>query len=343
MKNELTCAVVRDLLPSYVEGLTSEETNQAVEQHLAACPGCTACRDAMAEPEEAETAEQAKEVDYLKTVKKKNGLRVAAAVLCTVLLFVAGIALKLFVIGEPAGQDGMSWSMGEDAGALELRVFSTWSGVAYCRWETETVDSVVTITGRQVLPSYLYRTADYRTRIPLDGVKEVWLGDELLWQDGVMIQQGDDLYAVKTPYVGDIVALNEVARELTLTAELGDYRNSLHTSSHPYRWTLEIADDTGGASVSRLYYMDKTMLRLAAQMLALVENLEEVGWSYTGLDGEFHSESITLDEVNTLLPEWTADYNEAYGADWVALPSVKDYADSPANLQRLCEICDTLS
>ena len=27
MKNDLTCGVVRDLLPSYVEGLTSPESN----------------------------------------------------------------------------------------------------------------------------------------------------------------------------------------------------------------------------------------------------------------------------------------------------------------------------
>ena len=54
MKNELTCAVVRDLLPSYVEGLTSEETNQAVESHRSGCPDCAARRDAMAAPEDAE-------------------------------------------------------------------------------------------------------------------------------------------------------------------------------------------------------------------------------------------------------------------------------------------------
>ena len=36
MKNDLTCAVVRDLLPAFVEGLTSDETNTAVEAHLSA-------------------------------------------------------------------------------------------------------------------------------------------------------------------------------------------------------------------------------------------------------------------------------------------------------------------
>ena len=50
MKNDLTCAVVRDLLPSYVEGLTSVETNRAVEAHLTACADCTARKNAMTEP-----------------------------------------------------------------------------------------------------------------------------------------------------------------------------------------------------------------------------------------------------------------------------------------------------
>ena len=83
MKNDLTCGVVRDLLPSYVEGLTSEETNQAVESHLATCPDCTARRDAMAAPEET-AAEQRREVDYLKTVKRRSGRRVVIAIVCSI-------------------------------------------------------------------------------------------------------------------------------------------------------------------------------------------------------------------------------------------------------------------
>ncbi|MEM1484467.1 zf-HC2 domain-containing protein [Oscillospiraceae bacterium PP1C4] len=38
--NELTCPIVRDLLPPYAEKLTSEETNAAVEAHLDTCEGC---------------------------------------------------------------------------------------------------------------------------------------------------------------------------------------------------------------------------------------------------------------------------------------------------------------
>ena len=44
---------------------------------------------------------------------------------------------------------------------------------------------------------------------------------------------------------------------------------------------------------------------------------------------------FTQEEVNALLPEWTDLYNTEYGTQWVPLPSVKDYAGSPADLQKL--------
>ena len=98
MKNDLTCGVVRDLLPSYVEGLTSPESNTAVERHLSECPDCAQLRTALAGAPKQAAPEDAKEVDYLKKVKRRGWRRVAAAVAVTVLLFTAGVAAKLFVI-----------------------------------------------------------------------------------------------------------------------------------------------------------------------------------------------------------------------------------------------------
>ena len=48
MKNDLTCGVVRDLLPSYVENLLGEEAKEAVDRHLETCSACTAQKEAMA-------------------------------------------------------------------------------------------------------------------------------------------------------------------------------------------------------------------------------------------------------------------------------------------------------
>ena len=87
-KTELPCAVVEDLLPSYLEGLTSAETNAAVEDHLASCPACAAKRAAMGggdDAAQAEQAETAREVDYLKAVRRKGRRRVWLAVLGTLL------------------------------------------------------------------------------------------------------------------------------------------------------------------------------------------------------------------------------------------------------------------
>ena len=86
MKNDLTCAVVGDLLPAYAEGLTAPETNDAVERHLSACPDCAAKLAAMRAPEpEREPEETAKEVDYLKKVKRRSWKRVVLAVFLTLL------------------------------------------------------------------------------------------------------------------------------------------------------------------------------------------------------------------------------------------------------------------
>ena len=79
-------------------------------------------------------------------------------------------------------------------------------------------------------------------------------------------------------------------------------------------------------------------LLISAQLLALVGNLSEVGWNWTDEDGVFHEEFITVEEVNALLPEWTDAYNAKYGARWVALSDIKDYAASPAALQKLLHI-----
>lgn len=101
MKDNLPCAVVRDLLPIYVEGLTEPETNAAVEAHLKTCPACTARLAAMRAPEPPPEAETAKEVDYLKKVKRRSWKRVVLAVLITVLVLTGALAAKVFIIGSP--------------------------------------------------------------------------------------------------------------------------------------------------------------------------------------------------------------------------------------------------
>ena len=40
MREDLNCEIVKDLLPNYIEGLTSEYTNEAMKRHFETCESC---------------------------------------------------------------------------------------------------------------------------------------------------------------------------------------------------------------------------------------------------------------------------------------------------------------
>ena len=114
MKNDLTCEVVRDLLPSYVDGLTNDVSNQAVEQHIKICENCRKLYHEMQETVNGEYLSEQdleqmgrkadfkgpSEIDYLKKIRRKNRMRILAAVLIVVIAVGTGIWCKAYVIGR---------------------------------------------------------------------------------------------------------------------------------------------------------------------------------------------------------------------------------------------------
>ena len=332
MKDNLPCAVVRDLLPIYVEGLTEPETNAAVEAHLKTCPACTARLAAMRAPEPPPEAETAKEVDYLKKVKRRSWKRVVLAVLVTVLVLMGALAAKLFLLGSAAGPESMVFYVEQSDETLSLRISSAVSANAYWGWNTKSQDGVVEISAREGLVSPLHNPASAKLDIPLEGVQEVYLCGRLIWQEGTItagqaLKQFETLYEARTPYVGNPSALNEVAQALNLS-RLGSYTFRLQTGTEPYGWTVDFTQEIEGLTNELMPY-------LAPQMLAVVGNLGTVSWTCPDDQGNPQTHTITLEEVNARLAELTDAYNDANGTDWEALESVKDYAQSPVMLQRL--------
>lgn len=96
--SKLDCPIVRDLLPLYVDQVTSPETTQAVEDHLAACPACRRERDGLQgdlpEPPPQETATAQQFGTMMRRIKRKEAWKAALSVL----LVFAAIAGGLFVI-----------------------------------------------------------------------------------------------------------------------------------------------------------------------------------------------------------------------------------------------------
>lgn len=70
MKNKLSCEIVKDLLPSYIDQLTSKETSEAVAAHLSDCESCRAAYREMTNSEPPK--DEQSEVDYLKKVRNSR-------------------------------------------------------------------------------------------------------------------------------------------------------------------------------------------------------------------------------------------------------------------------------
>ena len=66
MKTNIPCELIQDLFPSYIDGLTSEVTNQKIQEHVEECEPCKEMLCDMQQPEPAPILQKRKdEIDYL--------------------------------------------------------------------------------------------------------------------------------------------------------------------------------------------------------------------------------------------------------------------------------------
>ena len=100
----MKCEIIRDLLPNYVDHLTSRESGEEIEQHLRNCEACREIYIKMSagELEETDTAEISEDLEILKDFRKKRKVTIfsalgiaAAAVLVIWLVFFDGFAYHM--------------------------------------------------------------------------------------------------------------------------------------------------------------------------------------------------------------------------------------------------------
>ena len=102
----MKCDIIKDLLPSYIEGLTSKTSNEEIEKHLDICEGCrTFYQEMTGEIEEKLPTTEVKELDYLKKIRKKN-IRMVAIVAGSVAVVLL-ILVRLFAVGFPVSSKDM--------------------------------------------------------------------------------------------------------------------------------------------------------------------------------------------------------------------------------------------
>ena len=327
MKNDLTCEVVQDLLPSYVDGLTSDVSNQAVEQHLKTCESCRKLYREMQEPMNGENvsdinegqkadSKNLSEIDYLKKIRSKNRMRILAAVLIFAIAVGVGLWSKVYVIGQKVEQAEFVQAdvVVEDHNvSVQGLLLDTTKGVSDVAFQEK--DGIVTVSLRETRKSSFHTNefqVDYQSS---EDVKQVVLENRILWDDGVSIDGTvSDLYQSRNPYVGDTSADGRSVQAARAVLGINDgallsYGTQLQTSKEPYGWTFLNVQISSSDNVERLQ-----------------QEMKQLGCLLIAVDGAENSDGST-----------TLTVTEA-DADAMAGQSVKAMAQTPAGLQELVEL-----
>ena len=97
------CKIVQDLLPNYIENLTSEETNLFIEKHLNECEDCKKIYETMKKDYKIENEKRdGREVEYIKKYNKKMKLwkKILLIVFVLFIIYLVSVVYKLSILTQ---------------------------------------------------------------------------------------------------------------------------------------------------------------------------------------------------------------------------------------------------
>ena len=95
---KISCEIIKDLLPLYLDGVCSEDSNSAIGDHLAACEKCETELQAMKNFLTPKTAEQnLNEAEAVKKLSKKWKKGMILSLLKGILITISVLAVSALV------------------------------------------------------------------------------------------------------------------------------------------------------------------------------------------------------------------------------------------------------
>lgn len=325
MNDRIPCDIIQDLLPLYADGLTRETVAQKIQEHLEGCISCRESYDRMRSSAEGwakrQEKETAREIDYLKTVKKRNIRNIILGIGAAFLVITAAIGVKLFITGSPSESYVLTYLNTDQeqiyVGGTFVDSASVYAGHKLVRQPDG--------TGRLVIYSCLSspwnRNGVFNISLDLERIEgQTQIGGALVTADGTVISPlANELYQARNPYIGDASADGRLAGVLGIGRYAGPFTNELQTSREPYGWTLNFQD-----SVRNSLAMEASMKDYASVLLALTDNLGEVEWTYT-----VETEAGPIKRRGSLTEKEASEY---LGAE------VKSFGESPGKVQKMLEM-----
>lgn len=293
--NIIPCEVVRDLFPSYIDGLTSETTTNLVNEHVAECEPCKTVLNAMREPSvQPIKAEDKKEVDFLKKNRVRNRIIALGSVVFAVVAVAVLLFVKAYFIGSTAMDENLAWEIEVNENNIAFKVMAgSQRGISDVNYKEE--EGIVKISVNCVQKNPLYNSDSQTEYVAKTDIKQVWLDDRIIWSDGECISYFvSEVYGTKHAYIGDMPDNIDTINMLDLVTNLGDFSNELQTKEEPYGWTLILND-----VIPKEEQAEKELLMqyYAYVMLAVIDNLGEVNYQYK-VNGALHELNVDTEKAS---------------------------------------------
>lgn len=324
MNHKIPCHLIQDLLPLYADGLTSRQTAEDIEGHLEDCEDCRESykrmRTALDRSMDEDRQEAKREINYLKTVKSRNIRNIVCAAGASVLVILAGIGAKLFVIGSPSESYMTTYI---DVSDDQIHVGGAFwdSASVYSRHKlVRQKDGTQKLVVYACLASAWNRNGVFNLTLDRADVEEqVNIGGAVVKSDGSLISKmANELYEARNPYVGDMPANGRLAGILQIGERLGGFKSQLQTAAEPYRWELKHEDSVRNSAV-----FESRMKDYGCVLLALIDNLGEIAWTYT-----VETDHGAIERTTVLTVREASEYLEA---------PVKSFGESPEKVQELLD------
>lgn len=300
MKNELTCEVVEDLLPSYVESLTNDVTNEAVQAHIENCENCREKLERIQAPDWQEEKIKEKEIDYLKKTRSSYYQKTIVGILITAVVFLVLFLVRISVLSVPV----------EDSSVLDVTIkvnekdkyvyfcgnlIDSSKGISKVSYEME--DGTLNISVRETMTSVFYKNVRAEHYYYEGELTQVRVEDRIVWDHGKdILPDVADIYDTKHLYIGAASDNGSSLAALKLQGKFGDYTMELHTTKAPYGMTLFLEENYREESVEKL---QKWMKSYASAMIALTDNMSYMEFVYK-MDGKEETFMFTEMQANKL-------------------------------------------
>lgn len=308
--NKIPCVIIRDLLPTYLEHLTSEETDRLLEEHITQCQPCKEVLESMKgslgrETDEQEQAQEHRTIDFLKKSRRRN-IRITVISLAAALLIALIIVfINRYVAGyyyyDPAGEL-FSFDLQIEDNKLEADIESVQNiyritGVSFSE-QDGTVSMEIRAVPAGWIARILYGNGYHASWQTNNDIKTVEANGRIVWHDGTDISMmSSRIFNTGHLYIGDMSENQRVANALGISSWLGPYINELKTDQKPYVWNLILETDYSEKAAQA---KEQDMEAFACVMLGMIENLDEVTFVYS-IDGKEAEKTITVQQASEVL------------------------------------------